>query len=381
MKILMYGVNKDTVSIEDIDKYTLNESQKIRHLHDIKKFDGVEEVCILSSEVRSEYYLNVDETVFKHGDLLRYLSAFTGKPLKETILETYSKFNKDVVNHLFTIVSGMEAKPKGSHTTLQPVEKALDLGYKEKTIGIMIKDLFKNAIKFSRKMRLSEIMKPLYCAQPSRAIDLLQNSLGQLDDKKCVLFGNGYDVLHIAKLLLTLNIQSLTIANEDSADSTEMIDSLREWIDLTIDGPVSTRLHAADLLSVGYRFSNADGIVFSQSFNNECLNQELFEKVETIRQTMKKQIIVDFNQINRDLFNMLAHLVSYTSIENENTKDFTEHELNQADIFFDENLINETEKFMGNYQLLNEKHAQENVNKWSSLHQPVGTERIRKSMT
>lgn len=377
----MYGVNKDTVSIEDIDKYTLNERQKIRHLHDIKNFDGVKEVCILSSEVRSEYYLNVDETVFKHGDLLRYLSNFTGKPLKETILETYSKFNKDVVNHLFTIVSGMETKPKGSHTTLRPVENALNFGTKEETIGIMIKDLFKSAIKFSRKMRLSEVMRPLYCAQPSRAIEMLQDSLGKLEDKKCVLFGNGYDVLHIAKLLLSLNVQSLTIANEDIFFSTKMINSLKEWIELTVDGPILTRLHAADLLSVGYRFSNADGIILSQSFNSECLSRELIEKVETIRQTKKKQMIVDFNQSNREVFYALGHLVNYMSFDDRSMKDFTENELNQADIYFDENLIHETEKFMGNYQLLNEKYAQENVKEWSSLHKAVGSDSIHKSMT
>lgn len=373
----MYGVNQDTVSVEDIDKYKLSETQKIEHLHDIKRFPGVEEICIMSSNMRSEYYLNVDETTFKHGDLLRYLSTFTGKPLKEIILETYSKFNKDVVNHLFTVVSGMEARPKGSYTTLRHAENALNVGAQEETLGFMLKDLFKNAIKFSRKMRLSETMKPFYNTQPSRAIEMLEDTIGELNDKKYVLFGNGYDVIHLAKLLLSLNVQSLTIANEDAFISKKMINNLKDWVDLTVEGECTTRFHAADLVSVCYRFSNADGIVLLPSFDCECLTSDMLEKVETIRQTKKIQVIVDFNENNRAAFESLGHLVSYTSFNDQSFKEFSDEELSQADIYFDENLLQVTEKFMENYQLVNEKHAQDHLKELTSLNQAVGSDTIQ----
>lgn len=373
----MYGVNQDTVSVEDIDKYKLSETQKIKHLLDIKRFPGVEEICIMSSNLRSEYYLNVDETTFKHGDLLRYLSAFTGKPLKEIILETYSKFNKDVVNHLFTVVSGMESRTKGSYTTLSHAENALNLGAKEGTLGFMLKDLFKSAIKFSRKMRLSETMKPLYNAQPSRAIEMLKDTNGELDGKKYVLFGNGYDVIHLAKLLLSLNVQSLTIANEDAFISRKMVSSLREWIDLTVEGECTTRFHAADLVSVCYRFSNADGIVLSPSFDCDCLTSDMLKKVETIRQTKKIQVIVDFNENNRAAFESLGHLVSYTSFNDYSFKEFSDEEFNQAGVYFDENIIQVTEKFMENYQLINEKYAQEHLKELTSTNLAVGSETIQ----
>ncbi|WP_080146350.1 hypothetical protein [Marinilactibacillus piezotolerans] len=371
MKILMYGVNQDTVSIEDIDKYRLTEEQRVQHLHDIKNFSGVEEICILSSDERSEYYLNVDETIFKHGDLLRYLSAFTGKPLKEIILETYSKFNKDVVQHLFTIVSGMEKRPKGSYTELQFAENALNLGVAESTLGSVMSGLFKDAIQFSRKMRLSEAMGPLYSGQPSRAIETFYKKIGQTEDKKFVLFGSDYDVVHLAKLLLSINIQSLTIANTNLNESKVLIDQLKDWINTTTYQTQPTRLHAADLQSVGYRFSNADGIVFSASFESSMLTEAVFEEVDTIRQTKKKQVIVDFTQQDEARFESLGELVVYTSIDEINNKDFTEEQQNQADIYFDEQLLQVTDRFMEQYQLQSEKIEQEPIEKlpiWRKTH-------------
>lgn len=77
----MYGVNQETVSIDDLDKYKLDKTTQIQHLKDIRSFSGVEEVVLLSTPARNEYYLHVDETQFKHGDLLRYLAQFTNKPL------------------------------------------------------------------------------------------------------------------------------------------------------------------------------------------------------------------------------------------------------------------------------------------------------------
>ena len=68
MKLLMYGVNRDSVSVDEIYKYSLNDDMRKKHLKEIKLFNGVKEVVLLVTENRNEYYLFVDETEFKHGD-------------------------------------------------------------------------------------------------------------------------------------------------------------------------------------------------------------------------------------------------------------------------------------------------------------------------
>ncbi len=346
----MYGVNQDTVSVEDIDRYKLSEQDKIAHLKDISAFPGVQEVCIMSSDVRSEYYLNVDEKNFKHGDLLRYLSEYADKPLKEIILETYSKFNKDVINHLFSILSGMESKARGSFATLKYAEAALETANDEAVSGQVLRELFKNAIDFSRKMRLSSTMRPIYLTEPARAIEVLKDKAGELVDKKLVLFGTDYDMLHLSKMLLELDIESLTIVDENSMNSNHMVTMLKDWIYLTKSEHNEVRLHAADLSSMNYRLSNADGVVISSNFDSELLTEDLMLNVKKMRQTKKRQLIVDFTEKKQSAFSVLGSLVSYEAPSMHHSKDFSEEEVASAELFFEEHMNQATDRFMENYK-------------------------------
>lgn len=49
MKLLMYGVSKETVTKEDADIYKLTQKKKENQMRDILKLDGIEEIVILDS--------------------------------------------------------------------------------------------------------------------------------------------------------------------------------------------------------------------------------------------------------------------------------------------------------------------------------------------
>ena len=57
MKLLMYGVNQETVMKEDIHKYLLNDEEKEIQMNDISQLEGVDEIIILSDDFRNEYLL------------------------------------------------------------------------------------------------------------------------------------------------------------------------------------------------------------------------------------------------------------------------------------------------------------------------------------
>src|SRR5690625_537306 len=121
MKLLMYGVNKETIMKEDVDKYRLFGDQKQIQMNDLSQFDGVEEIIVLTNDFRNECYLYVNETIFSHGDCLRYIADKTDRKLQEIILETYSKINEDVLRNIYEISSGYRSKPEGSFDVLASV--------------------------------------------------------------------------------------------------------------------------------------------------------------------------------------------------------------------------------------------------------------------
>src|SRR5690625_1909468 len=161
MKLLMYGVNKETIMKEDVDKYRLFGDQKQIQMNDISQFDGVEEIIVLTNDFRNEYYLYVNETIFSHGDFLRYIADKTDKTLQEIILETYSKFNEDVLRHLYEISSGYLSEPVGSFNILKSVEKAICFAKKMNTSGDVLLKLFNDAIELTYNFKLNESIQPL----------------------------------------------------------------------------------------------------------------------------------------------------------------------------------------------------------------------------
>src|SRR5690625_3265565 len=146
---------------EDVVKYRLSEPEKKVQMNDINKLQGVEEIVVLTNDFRNEYYLYVNETTFSHGDFLRYLAEKTDKNLQEIILETYSKFNEDVLRHLFEISSGYLSNPIGSFNILKSVEKAICFAKKMNTSGDVLLKLFNDAIELTYNFKLNESIQPL----------------------------------------------------------------------------------------------------------------------------------------------------------------------------------------------------------------------------
>ncbi|HLR92266.1 MAG TPA: hypothetical protein VK048_04325, partial [Atopostipes sp.] len=170
MKLLMYGVNKETIMKEDVVKYRLSEPEKKVQMNDINKLQGVEEIVVLTNDFRNEYYLYVNETTFSHGDFLRYLAEKTDKNLQEIILETYSKFNEDVLRHLFEISSGYLSDPMGSFDSLESVENAVHYAEMLNTCGHILQNLFQEAIQLAYYFKLNEEIQPLNRSEISRYV-------------------------------------------------------------------------------------------------------------------------------------------------------------------------------------------------------------------
>src|SRR5699024_2980066 len=152
-------------------------------MNDISQFDGVEEIIVLTNDFRNEYYLYVNETIFSHGDFLRYIADKTDKTLQEIILETYNKFNEYILRHLYVISSGYLSEPVCSFDVLASVEKAVHYAIEMNTAGEVLYRLFEEAIDLAYYFKLNEEIQPLNKSKISKYIYLLQKKMKTLAKK------------------------------------------------------------------------------------------------------------------------------------------------------------------------------------------------------
>ena len=352
MKLLMYGVNKETVMKEDVDKYLLTEADKRIQMFDISKITGVDEIVVLTDNFRNEYYLYVDEEIFSHGEFLRYLAGKTDKTLQEIILETYSKFNEDVLRHLFELTSGYLSDPSGSFEAIRTAEYALEFANTIRTSGTVVCKMFQKAIYLGYGLKLEGEIKPLNLSQLSNYIYLLQENMTDLDKKNYLVSGSDLEVYFLTKVLLYAGAQTITIIQKNETESTkqfEQIKNLFNEIELT-------RIHPATSKSLFYRLSKADAAIVDSSELN-IFDERIHDEVSIIRQTKKVQYIVDTSE--ESLENVESSDLDLRYIDGTIPVSYNEEEQDAAFVAFDEELNQRIDAFMEYLQGLQNNKTKE----------------------
>lgn len=335
----MYGVNKETVTKEDADRYKLTNEKKKAQMNDILELDGIEEIVVLDSDFRNEYYLYVNELIFSHGDFLRYLSDQTGKSLEEIILETYSKFNEDVLHHLYEIASGYFTNPQGCFEILDSVRKALDFARKLKTTGEVLFKLFTETIELAYSLKLNADLQPLNDNQLLKYVYLLENKMETLENKNYILAADDFELIILTKILLTAGAQTVTITHTDEEKLEKQFDKLKaSFIELEM-----TKLSMANSKSLNYRLAKADAVILGVADFN-LLEEEIRDEVSAIRQTKKIQYLIDTSP--NPIKKMDDKKSDIQVIDSDVTFSYNDEEQEQAIRVFEEILSSKIEKFM-----------------------------------
>jgi len=349
----MYGVSLDTVSRNDIHRYYLDAQDQNDHLNDIKKFSGVHEVALISTPYKNEYYLHVDETVFKHGDLLRYLSKYTNKSLKEIILETYSKFNEDVIYHLLAETSGLSTNSGGVANGLKNTEEALFRSTRLRTIGSVLSDLFKKAVEYVLTIQADSVIAPIRENEISIVLNSIHSSVSIVKNKKFVLIGQNNQSVFLAKYLLLSGAQSVTICTEDSFYERQVYEYIEHCGVIPIINDILKNLHVKELSQASYRISSADVIVTLTEHFENMYSDKIIKYIDDNRLTKKKQKVINMkNELLEDIY-LDNTFIDELNLFLKRDKSYTKEQLEQAQTFVDESLENETKKFMEIYSTIN----------------------------
>ncbi len=339
MKLLMYGVNKDTVMKEDTDKYFLNNQQRQDQMIEIASFTGVEEIAVLSNDFRNEYYLYVDELIFSHGDFLRYIAEETNKSLQEIILETYSKFNEDVLRHIFEVATGFISEPLGSIAALGSVEEALCFSEKADTIGNVITQMFQNAIELAFELKLEELTKPLNLTELSDYVYSLITNINGLEKKNYLVSGSDLEVYFLTKVLLKAGARSVSIIQNDELEAERQTAIVKQ----TLDEIEQTRVYHVTSKSLYYRLSKVDACIVDTS-KLELFDESIREEVAIIRQTRKVQYLIDTG--DRSPIDLSYPNLDIRVINPKVSQSYNEDEQTNASVVFDEKLSIHIKEFM-----------------------------------
>jgi glutamyl-tRNA reductase len=214
-----------------------------RRAHDL---DGVDEAVVLSTCNRVEIF----------GSVVNYHTGFLA--LKRLLVETrgvaeveladglYAHWERDAVEHLFSVAGGLDSMVLGETQIQAQVREALRVAEIQQAVGTRLKGLFHAAARAGRRIRQETSLGAAPDAFVGRGASLAEEVLGSLGGRSVVVVGAGTMASLAVKHLRRRGVGPVRILNRSLPHAR----SLAERTNAEHGGldALPTALHDADLV-------------------------------------------------------------------------------------------------------------------------------------
>lgn len=189
MDIVVVGVSYKNTPIEIREQLSFSKKKlEAAYLH-LKEI--LDEVVILSTCNRSEIY-----AVSEHGSssiemLKDFFSDFHGVEKDRLANYFYSKENRECVEHLFMVASGLDSQVLGEDQILGQVKTAYETALEKEATGKFFNRLFRDSITAGKKIRRETRISQNPTSISYIAVQYLVRVLDDLPKKTVLLVGAG----------------------------------------------------------------------------------------------------------------------------------------------------------------------------------------------
>lgn len=189
MQIKMIGIDHIKAPLQYREKVAFSNTRIIEFLNSLKKEENILSCVVLSTCNRTEIWVSYKENLINEIDYI--LCKF-----KNINLDEYKKYfvyrkDKEAVEHLFMVTSGLKSKILGEDQIITQVKNAVELSRENDFLDTKLDVLFRNAITASKKIKT----KIKFSKGSFSIIDSVINKLQSLNicikNKNCLVIGNG----------------------------------------------------------------------------------------------------------------------------------------------------------------------------------------------
>ncbi len=202
------------------------------------RFPDLRELVILSTCNRVEAYAAFANGMTVSPTLrLDLLSELTGVETAVFADYTYSLTDQAAASHLLRVAAGLESLALGESQILGQVTDAYMTAVSAKTIGPLLTELFRSAIRAGKRARNETGISHNSMSVSSLAIAQAQKPLGDLSARHCLIVGLGEMGQLALKQLRARKVQNITLINRSSRRATDLAQkhglTARPWEELS----------------------------------------------------------------------------------------------------------------------------------------------------
>jgi len=198
MQVCVVGINYRTTPVAIRGKLAIGASQ----LHDalLSLHNHIPSGIILCTCNRTEVYALDEGGSAAESAVIDFLSARANLPKIELLSHVYTHHGDDTVKHLFQVASGLDSMIIGEYEILGQVGRALEEAEKIPRVKMPMLNLFRQAVRVGRRVRVETDISRNALSVSSVAVDLAVQVVGDIRHRKVVVIGAGEAGKLVAKV-------------------------------------------------------------------------------------------------------------------------------------------------------------------------------------
>ncbi|HEY5193424.1 MAG TPA: glutamyl-tRNA reductase [Solirubrobacteraceae bacterium] len=216
-ELLALGISHKTAPVALRERLAFTESQSVEFAEQVAQSPEVHEAVVISTCNRTEIYVVVGgmggDPLQAEADVLGLLARRAGIRPTELAQEIYSPRNCDAARQLYRVTSGLESMILGEAEIQGQVKRAYEAAMKAGVTGPLTNRLFAAALTTGKRVRSETGIGSSRVSVPSVAVDLAQDVLGDLAERRVMLLGAGETSELTAQALAHQGVGTIFVAN------------------------------------------------------------------------------------------------------------------------------------------------------------------------
>jgi glutamyl-tRNA reductase len=217
-RLLLLGLNHATAPLEVREKLAFAREQQLEALNSLRqKFAGCEAVLLCTCNRVELYAARAVHGSPRHEEMTRFLAEMRGLAADQIGPHVYAKSEREVVEHLFSVVSSLDSMVIGETQILGQVRDAYDAARGAGSVGASLNPLFQRAVAVGKQVMSETRITEGRLSVGSVAVDCAGQIFDHYNDKTILCIGAGKMATLVLQGFSTVKAKHLLICNRDPA--------------------------------------------------------------------------------------------------------------------------------------------------------------------
>jgi glutamyl-tRNA reductase len=226
MPVVVVGVNHKTAPVAIRERLAFAEQTLAEPLAQLRH-PAIEEVVVLSTCNRVEFYLHTQDTEAGIAACVEFLVLYHGLPAAQFVPHLYQLHDAEAVRHLFRVASSLDSMVLGEPQILGQVKSAYMAARAANRAGTVLTQLFERTLNVAKSVRSETGIGDHAISVSYAAVELAKKIFERLHERTVMVLGAGETSELAVRHLIRQGVTQVWVSNRTMARAEKLAQELQ----------------------------------------------------------------------------------------------------------------------------------------------------------